>query len=103
MPLPQFREEIFSKICNLHHRRNFREWICEQVLDVPVPQVEMLPALHFQVRATSHEIQGKCSDVESGKEEFFTQTHELTLQLYEMFLEDWRVVEAGICHQARER
>ena len=42
----------------------------EQIVDVPVPQNDVLEALQFQVRAIFHEIQGKFSDVESGKKEF---------------------------------
>ena len=39
----------------------------EQIVDVLVPQDDVLEALQFQVLANSHEIQWKCSDVESGK------------------------------------
>ena len=47
------------------------ERICEKIVDVPVPQVDMLEALQFQGRAISDEIQRKCTDVDSSKEEFF--------------------------------
>ena len=39
----------------------------EKIVDVLVPQDDVLEALQFQVLAISHEIQRKRSDVESGK------------------------------------
>ena len=51
----------------MHHRSK----------DVPVPQVDLLEAVQFQVRAISFEIQGKFSDVGSGEEEYLTKTQEL--------------------------
>ena len=66
------------------------ERICEQVVDVPVPQVDMqeitnaIEALHFQSRAISDELQGKYSDVFSGKEgSVLSKKHVFKMQLYE--------------------
>ena len=56
-----------------------------------VPQVDVLEALQFQVRAISYEIQGMFFDVESGKEEFLTKTDELRRQY-----EDQRTAGAEI-------
>ena len=49
-------------------------------MDVSVPQVHVLEALERQVPSISHQILEKCSDVDSGKEEFLTRTYELKMQ-----------------------
>ena len=64
-------------------QESFSDRICEQIVDVPVPQVDELEALQFQVSAISHEMHGKCSDGNSSSEEFLTKTHELDMQLGE--------------------
>ena len=46
-------------------------------MDVLVPQNDVLEALQFQLLAISQKDQRKRSDVESGKEENFTDAHEL--------------------------
>ena len=50
--------------------------IGEEIVDVPVPQVDASEVLQLQVCAISTEIQGKYS----GKEEFRPKKHELRMQ-----------------------
>ena len=62
-----------------------------KIVDVPVPQDDVLQALQFQALANSHEIQRKRSNVESGKKEFVTKTHELAKQWGCVLHEDRRI------------
>ena len=74
--IPQISEDIVEDM-KIVPQEKFKERICDQIVDVPVRQVDVFDALQFQVRAISHEIQEKCSDVYSSKKEFLTETHEL--------------------------
>ena len=58
-------------------QEQFTERIREQIVVVFSPQVDVLQAFQFEVRAISHAIQRKFTDVESGKGEFLIRTHEL--------------------------
>ena len=51
-----FSDDIFEE-CKSVPQEQFSEKICEQIVDVPVPQVDVLEALQFQARAISLEIQ----------------------------------------------
>ena len=62
--------------CGVAYSTKIRRTV-NKVVDVLVPQNDVLEALQFQLLAISQKDQRKRCVVESGKEEFFTDAHEL--------------------------
>ena len=92
VPVPRIPEETVKFVRPVPRERV--QWIDEQMVEVLVPQRsgggeqivdalvsqdDVLSPLRFQVLAISNEIQ-KRSDVDSAKEEFLTEAHELAKQ-----------------------
>ena len=79
--------------------------ICEEIVNVPVAQVDVLEALQFQVRAIPYEIHWEFSDVDTGQEEFSTETHELDMQLgvCSMKINAIQVQRSGVLARVRDR
>ena len=70
VPVLQISSNVVEEF-NIVPQEQTTERICEPVVDVLVPHVDVLEALQFHVCAISHEIQEKCSGVDSDKEVFF--------------------------------
>ena len=66
VPIPLLAEETVEMLKLVPQERvkavpqeQFSERICDQIVDVAVPQVYSIEAIQLQVRATSNEIEGK--------------------------------------------
>ena len=78
LPIPRITEDVGEEF-KFVPQEQISGSICEQLVEVTVPQGEAIEALQLQACAISNESQEKYS----GNEELLTKKHDLSMQLHE--------------------